>query len=77
MAKMIQNTGYSFIHKKNSGMFVCQNTHKSVFVHHSKAGITAAKASSRRASVDDATWDKIVMGLMEEYDEAWTQLADK
>jgi hypothetical protein len=29
-----------------------------------------------RTTVDDAAWDKLVMGLMEEYDEAWTQLAD-
>jgi hypothetical protein len=30
-----------------------------------------------RVTVDDATWDKVMMEVMEEYDEAWTQLADK
>jgi hypothetical protein len=29
-----------------------------------------------RSQVDDATWDRTVMQLMEEYDEAWTRLAD-
>lgn len=36
-----------------------------------------ATPMNEHASVDDATWDKIVMDLMEEYDDAWTQLADR
>ena len=30
----------------------------------------------KRAQVDDESWDRTVMQLMEEYDEAWTRLAD-
>lgn len=36
----------------------------------------AKPAISKRAAVDDVTWDKAVIEVMEEYDEAWTQLAD-
>ncbi len=30
----------------------------------------------KRAQIADETWDSTVMQLMEEYDEAWTRLAD-
>ena len=71
--KKVQNNGYKFV--KNNGMPVRRESQKQVFIHHSKA--ETADPTNGHASVDDATWDKIVMDLMEEYDEAWTQLADR
>ena len=53
-------------------------TQSGQFVMHSKMHRSKNKAApAGRAPVDDVTWDSVVKGLMEEYDEAWTALADK
>jgi hypothetical protein len=52
------------------------NTGRKGFINASKHRLATKSTPTRRATVDDATWDKIVKDLMEEYDEAWTKLAD-
>jgi hypothetical protein len=71
MSKVIGNKKFKHENRPTpkSGQYVATTQHKSKVV--------AMRQDSGRATVDDATWEKIVMGLMEEYDEAWTQLADR
>ena len=62
---------------KNRAFSVRNEAQKNEFIYHSKAGFKILGETSVRAIIDDVAWDKAVMEVMEEYNEAWTQLADK
>jgi hypothetical protein len=71
MSKVIGNKKFRHENRPTpkSGQYVAPAQHKNKIV--------TMRQDSGRTTVDDATWDKAMLEVMEEYDEAWTQLADR
>jgi hypothetical protein len=59
-----------------NGMTICEVKHEQPIVYDKQHVAADSDGQARAVQVSDAAWNKVVMEVMEEYDAAWTQLAD-